>query len=63
MARQQARARGLSPVALLLVLLGLCASTAAAAFQCAPKPHIAAAEPGPNNLCQCGRTYPTGESI
>ena len=58
MARHGARARGLGSLGWLLwaaVLLGVCASTAAAAFQCGPKPHITTPEPGPNNLCQCGR--------
>jgi hypothetical protein len=45
-------------VLLLLALLGLCASLAAAApFQCGPKPHITTPEPGENNLCQCGREW------
>lgn len=60
MARRTEHARGLGGLGWLLVaavLLGVCASTAGAAFQCGPKPHITTPEPGPNNLCQCGREF------
>ncbi len=57
-AATRARRAAMSPplVLLLLGLLGLCASLAAAVpFQCAPKPHVTTPELGTNNLCQCGR--------